>query len=93
MGTRTGLAATCAPRTTRTGRKLVDTLRESAEKELDRMIERRTREGEADAEEREDLWKQSVRTYNDRRSDEFRAAWCASTTGARPPATRQSSGT
>ena len=50
------------------------TLSERAERELDRMIERRARKEETDHEEREEPWQQSVRTYNARRSDEMRAA-------------------
>jgi hypothetical protein len=50
---------------------------EMAEKELDRMVERRSRKGEADPKEREELWKASVRAYNARRKEENRLAWCA----------------
>jgi hypothetical protein len=46
------------------------------ERELDRMIERRTRNGEHDPDEREELWKESVRRYNARRREENRLAWC-----------------
>ena len=46
-----------------------------AEAELTRMIERRARKGEVDPDEREELWKQSVRRYNARRREEMRAAW------------------
>ena len=48
---------------------------ERADAELNRMIERRPRTGE-DPEEREELWKGSVRRYNARRREEMRAAWC-----------------
>jgi hypothetical protein len=59
---------------------------EIVEAELDRLIERRANR-EPDPDEREELWKASVRAYTARRSEEMRAAWCASTTGARPRAT------
>jgi hypothetical protein len=45
------------------------------EKELDAMIERRARKGEVDPDEREELWKASVRAYTGRRREELRAAW------------------
>ena len=48
---------------------------ERAEVELDAFIERRSRKDPA-ADEREEIWKASVRAYNARRSDEMRAAWC-----------------
>jgi hypothetical protein len=46
-----------------------------AERELDRMIERRSRKGDVDPAEREELWKESVRAYTARRREEMRAAW------------------
>jgi hypothetical protein len=49
---------------------------EMAEKQLDTLIERRGRNGEADPDEREELWKESVRRYNARRREENRLAWC-----------------
>ena len=49
---------------------------EMAEKQLDILIERRSSKGEADPDEREELWKESVRRYNARRREEMRAAWC-----------------
>ena len=49
---------------------------ELVEKELDILIERRSRKGGADPEEQEELWKQSVRAYTARRREEMRAAWC-----------------
>ena len=56
---------------------LVDASRtEAADRELVRMIERRSRNGEVDPEEREELWKESVRRYNARRREENRVAWC-----------------
>ena len=48
---------------------------ERAEVELTAFIERRTRKGEADPDEREELWKESVRRYTARRREEMRAAW------------------
>jgi hypothetical protein len=48
---------------------------EMVEKELDAMIERRARKGEVDPDEREELWKESVRRYNARRRAENRLAW------------------
>ena len=49
---------------------------EMVEKQLDAMIQRRTRKGELDPDEREALWKASVRACNTRRREEMRAAWC-----------------
>ena len=49
---------------------------EQVEKELDAMIERRSRRGETHADEKEELWKESVRRYNARRQEENRLAWC-----------------
>jgi hypothetical protein len=49
---------------------------ELVEKELDQMIERRARKGDVDPDEREELWKESVRAYTARRREEIRAAWC-----------------
>jgi hypothetical protein len=48
---------------------------EIVEAELDRLIERRSSK-EPDPDEREELWKESVRAYTARRSEEMRAAWC-----------------
>jgi hypothetical protein len=50
--------------------------REMVEKQLDAVIERRARKGDVDPDEREVLWKASVRAYNTRRREELRAAWC-----------------
>jgi hypothetical protein len=53
----------------------VDTARgELAEKELDQMIERRSRQKDPDEE--SELWQASVRQYNARREAELKAAWC-----------------
>jgi hypothetical protein len=49
---------------------------EKVEKDLDALIERRSRKGEVDPDEREELWKESVRAYTARRREEMRAAWC-----------------
>jgi hypothetical protein len=49
---------------------------EMVEKQLDSLIERRSRKGEVDPDEREALWQQSVRRFNARREQEMRAAWC-----------------
>ena len=48
---------------------------EAADAELVRMIERRSRKGEVDPEEREEIWKESVRRYNERRRQELRVEW------------------
>jgi hypothetical protein len=56
---------------------LVDASRtEAADRELVRMIERRSRKGEVDADELEPFYMECVRRYNDRRREEMRAAWC-----------------
>jgi len=64
---------------------------EMVEAELDAFIERRARKGDVDPDEREELWKESVRAYTARQREEMRAARCASTTRARPHATGPSS--
>jgi hypothetical protein len=48
---------------------------ETVQKDLDVFIERRSWKGEADADEREELWKESVRRYNARRREANRLAW------------------
>ena len=48
---------------------------EIVEAELDRLIERRSRKGETDPDEREELWKASVRAYRAHREEELRAEW------------------
>ena len=45
---------------------------EAVEAEIDQFIERRSRQKDPD--EREELWKESVRAYNGRRREELRAA-------------------
>jgi hypothetical protein len=47
---------------------------EMVERELDAMIERRSRQKDPDGE--HELWRESVRRYNARRRGEMRAAWC-----------------
>ncbi len=47
---------------------------EQLERELSRIIERRSRQ-EPDRDEREESWKESVRAYNNARSKERRAQW------------------
>jgi hypothetical protein len=49
---------------------------ETVEVELNAFIERRSRRGGADPDEREELWQESVRRYNARRREENRFAWC-----------------
>jgi len=54
----------------------VDVVRtEATDAELLRMIERRSRQGEVDPDEHEELWKESVRAYTARRREEMRVAW------------------
>ena len=48
---------------------------ELVEKELDRMIERRARKGEVDLDESEELWKASVRAYEEKRRQLARYEW------------------
>jgi hypothetical protein len=43
---------------------------------LDDMIQRRARKGDADPDEREQIWRASVRVHTARRREEMRAAWC-----------------
>jgi hypothetical protein len=49
---------------------------EASDAEVVRMIERRSRNGEVDPDEREELWKESVRAYTARKREEMRAVWC-----------------
>ncbi len=46
-----------------------------AERELERMVERRSPKGESDPEETEELWKESVRRHNAKRREANRAGW------------------
>ncbi len=48
-----------------------------ADRELERMIERRSRNGKADPDEQEELWKTSVAAHNARRREENRRAWAS----------------
>jgi len=50
---------------------------ELVEKELDAMIERRSRKGDVDPDEREELWKASVRVYEEKRRQMARLEWHA----------------
>jgi hypothetical protein len=47
---------------------------EMVERELDAMIERRSRQKDPD--ELSELWQESVRRYNARKREENRLAWC-----------------
>ena len=49
---------------------------EMVEKELNAMIERRSRKGEVDPDELEPFYMESVRRYNAHRREEMRVAWC-----------------
>jgi hypothetical protein len=49
---------------------------EMVEKELNAMIERRSRKGEVDIDEFDPGYMESVRRYNARRREEMRAEWC-----------------
>jgi hypothetical protein len=46
------------------------------EKQHDAVIQRRSRKGDVDPDERQELWQASVRRYHARREEELRAAWC-----------------
>jgi len=48
---------------------------EAVDEELGRLIQRRSRRGGTDAQEREESWKASVRRYNAARIEENRQAW------------------
>jgi len=50
---------------------------EIVEKQLDAVIQRRARKGDVDPDEREALWRASVRRYNARREEEMRATWAS----------------
>jgi hypothetical protein len=49
---------------------------EMVEKQLDALIECRSRKGDVDPDEAEEIWKESVRRYNARRREENRREWC-----------------
>src|SRR5215208_4507789 len=56
-------------------RSVMDMARgELVERELDAMIERRSRQKDPDEE--SELWRESVRRYNARKREENRLAWC-----------------
>jgi hypothetical protein len=55
---------------------------EGVEAELNRLVEKRSSR-EIDPDEREELWKESVRAYTARRREEMRAE-CVNTTKGRP---------
>jgi ABC-type phosphonate transport system ATPase subunit len=48
---------------------------EMVEKQLDAMIQRRARKGEVDPDEQEELWKASVRAYEEKRRQMARLEW------------------
>ena len=48
---------------------------EAVEADLDRLIERRSRKGEVDPDEQEELWKESVRAYEEKRRQVARLEW------------------
>jgi hypothetical protein len=59
----------------------MDTIRgersaEAAEAQIDAFIERRSRKGEMGPDEREDLWVESVRRFNEQQRRQIRAEWC-----------------
>ena len=47
---------------------------EAVEADLNRLIQRRSRQRDAD--EQEELWRESVRRYNDRKQEQLRNEWC-----------------
>ena len=47
------------------------------EKQLDAMIQRRSRKDDVDTDEREELWQASVRAYEEKRRQMARAEWHA----------------
>jgi hypothetical protein len=49
---------------------------EMVEKQLDALIQRRARKGDVDPDEAEEVWKESVRRYNDRKQQLLRNEWC-----------------
>ena len=50
---------------------------EAVEAELNRLIERRARNGDVGRDEQEEIWRESVRRYTARRREEMRAAWAS----------------
>ena len=49
---------------------------ELVEKQLDALIQRRARKGDVDPDETEEIWKESVRRYNDCKQQLLRNEWC-----------------
>ena len=49
---------------------------EMVEKQLDAMIQRRARKGDVDPDEAEEIWRESVCRYNDRKQEQLRNEWC-----------------
>ena len=50
---------------------------DTVDAELDRLMSKRaSQDRRPDPDEREELWKESVRRYNARRQEENRLAWC-----------------
>ncbi len=50
---------------------------DAVDSQFDRLISRRaSQDWRPDPDEREELWKESVRRYTARRREEMRAAWC-----------------
>jgi hypothetical protein len=49
---------------------------EAADRDLVRMIERRSKNGEVDPDELEPFYMESVRRYNASKCEEMRTAWC-----------------
>jgi hypothetical protein len=47
----------------------------AVEAEITRMIERRSRKGDVDADDREELWMESVRRFHERRREQNRWEW------------------
>ena len=48
---------------------------EMVEKQLDAMIQCRARKGDVDPDDRDELWKASVKAYNDKRRQRARLEW------------------
>jgi hypothetical protein len=49
---------------------------EMVEKQFDALFQRRARKGDLDPDEAEEIWKESVRRYNDRKQEQLRNEWC-----------------
>jgi hypothetical protein len=67
----------CTGDSTASEGSLVDAVEhaEMVEKQLDAMIQRRARKGDVDPDEREELWKASVRAYEEKRRRMARLEW------------------